>query len=223
MIINYVGNIEILNKPSVGIIGSKKPTDFGYILAIHFAERFAEYGFNIISGLSQGCDTAGHIGALNKKGFTTAILTDGLNKINLYKNKELVQKIVEEDGLLISQYFIENKSQSNFIEKNITQTIIQNELSLGVFVPETSVNGETMKKIEIAEKAKKIIAVLKHPKSEGNKQLIRAKRGLPIGDPDHIQYHKEELLKKEKNPKYIFRIAFKKPTINAFGQYNIKF
>ena len=72
------------------------------------AGEFAKRGFNIVSGLAIGCDTCGHKGALKVKGKTTAILANGLDNDSIYppENKYLAEEIVQNGGLLISEYRI---------------------------------------------------------------------------------------------------------------------
>ena len=65
--------------PGIAIIGTREPTEAGTQAGIYFAEKFAEQGFNIVSGLAIGCDTTGHQGALNVKGTTTAFQANGLD------------------------------------------------------------------------------------------------------------------------------------------------
>ena len=68
LILFYRGNIKVLQMPGIAIIGTREPTEAGTQAGIYFAEKFAEQGFNIVSGLAIGCDTTGHQGALNEIG-----------------------------------------------------------------------------------------------------------------------------------------------------------
>jgi DNA processing protein len=63
----------------------------------------------IASGLAFGCDSIAHKQAL-KGGKTIAILPSTLNNILPAKNKSLAFEIVEEGGLLITEYYEEFKS-----------------------------------------------------------------------------------------------------------------
>ena len=114
LILFYRGNIKVLQMPGIAIIGTREPTEAGTQAGIYFAEKFAEQGFNIVSGLAIGCDTTGHQGALNVKGATTAFLANGLDWESIYpkENLELAKNIVESGGLLLSEYPVGQRGNS---------------------------------------------------------------------------------------------------------------
>jgi DNA processing protein len=70
---------------------------------------YAHFWITIVSGLAFGCDSIAHKQALNG-GKTVAILPSALDKIMPAKNKGLAFEIVEQGGLLVSEYFDEHKS-----------------------------------------------------------------------------------------------------------------
>lgn len=74
-IVLYIkGNINILNKKSIAIIGSRECTDYGRILAKEIASELASKDIYVISGLAKGIDTYSHLGAINKNAKTIAVL-----------------------------------------------------------------------------------------------------------------------------------------------------
>ena len=54
------GNIELLNKQSIAIVGTRNPTEYGKKLALKFAKELSEKNICVISGLAQGIDTYAH-------------------------------------------------------------------------------------------------------------------------------------------------------------------
>lgn len=104
----YRGDISITNLPGFSVIGTREATPEGIVGGTYLAVEFAKRGFNIVSGLAIGCDTCGHKGALKVKGKTTAILANGLDNDSIYppENKYLAEEIVQNGGLLISEYRI---------------------------------------------------------------------------------------------------------------------
>lgn len=68
------GSINILNKKSIAIIGSRECTDYGRIIAKKIASELASKDIYIISGLAKGIDTYSHLGAINKQAKTIAVL-----------------------------------------------------------------------------------------------------------------------------------------------------
>lgn len=192
VILNYKGNIDLFNKRcSAAVIGTREPTKHGYSLGVKIAEIFTESDCIVVSGLAKGCDTAGHVGCLNKGGTTAAILAHGLlHDVYPKENRALADKILESDGLLISEYFMfAPPRQNSFIERDR----IQAGISDFVFVVETGVKGGTMHTVNYALKCKKKLYAYNHPKAylneekvQGNQLLIKEKKALPIGNPEDL-------------------------------------
>lgn len=68
------GNVNILNKKSIAIVGSRECTDYGRIIAKKLANELSSKGVYIISGLAKGIDTYAHLGAIKEDAKTIAIL-----------------------------------------------------------------------------------------------------------------------------------------------------
>lgn len=68
------GNINILNKKSIAIVGSRECTDYGRIIAKKLAYELSSKDIYIISGLAKGIDSYSHIGAIKEKAKTIAVL-----------------------------------------------------------------------------------------------------------------------------------------------------
>ena len=65
IIIFYKGYLSITQKPDIAIIGISEPTLDGTKAGTFLGKLFTNKGYNIVSGLAAGCDTAGHKGALS--------------------------------------------------------------------------------------------------------------------------------------------------------------
>jgi DNA processing protein len=186
------GNLELLNhSKNVGIIGTREPSEKAYQLGINTAKRFAEKGFNIVSGLAKGCDSAGHIGALEVNGATTAFLAHGLHMIYPKENKILADRILEKNGLLISEYPTGTAPFSNyFVERDRLQAYLSDLL----IVVQTDIKGGTMHAVNHILKSNKQLVVLypdmddfkNHPKSRGNTFLVTEKNATPITTKEDI-------------------------------------
>ena len=95
------GNTALLKGPKVAIVGSRKCTEYGKMVAFRLAEKLSSNGITIVSGLATGIDEFAHKGAL-AGGNTIAVLAGGLNICYPKKNKKLFERI-SETGLLISE------------------------------------------------------------------------------------------------------------------------
>lgn len=113
------GNIELLETPSIAIIGSRENTKYGEKMAKKFAKELSLNGFTIISGMAKGIDTFAHIGCIEENGNTIAVLPSGLKNIYPEENKEIYEKIIENNGLIITEYEENIKESSKrFLERN---------------------------------------------------------------------------------------------------------
>ena len=99
-----VGNIELLNNKSIAIVGSRLSTVYGERYAVKFAKEISKAGITIVSGLAKGIDTIAHENSKQEKGKTIAVIGCGFNHIHPKENEELFNKIIENDGCVISQY-----------------------------------------------------------------------------------------------------------------------
>lgn len=77
---------------------------YGEAQAFRFGKELSERGICIVSGLAYGIDKAAHEGALLGTGGTIAVLAQGLPDIQPAAHRDLARRIVDKDGLLISEY-----------------------------------------------------------------------------------------------------------------------
>ncbi len=94
------GNLDLLNRPLVSIVGTRDCTRYGLTVAKDLASHCVEAGFVVISGLAEGIDTAAHQGA---NGSTISVLGNGIEVYYPIINKDL-QDEIGRNGLLISEY-----------------------------------------------------------------------------------------------------------------------
>ena len=127
------GNFELLNKEIIAIVGSRNCSEYGWKQAKKFSTALSQNGICIISGLAIGIDSISHISAMNNVGRTIAVLGAGFNNIYPKENKELFNKILENNGCVISEYPPEEKvNTKNFQRRNE----IISALAFGVLVIE---------------------------------------------------------------------------------------
>lgn len=87
----------------VGIVGSRRCTSYGRMVARNISKLICEYNIGIISGMARGIDTYAHMGALDEGGYTCAVLGCGLDIVYPPENAKLMDEI-ERCGAVISEY-----------------------------------------------------------------------------------------------------------------------
>jgi len=88
------------------IVGTRRYSSYGKQVAMEIAGNLSESGLTIVSGLAPGIDTFAHTAVVEQGGRTIAVLGTGLDEKSIYpkENIKLARKIVELEGLLISEY-----------------------------------------------------------------------------------------------------------------------
>jgi len=97
------GDLTLLSKPQIAMVGSRHPTSAGCDNAHQFAKAFAQNGWIITSGLALGIDAASHEGALDGQGKTIAVMGTGPDQIYPKRHKALAKKITE-NGCLVTEF-----------------------------------------------------------------------------------------------------------------------
>ena len=97
------GRPELLQSPSLAVVGSRNASAQGEANAAAFARTFSDAGLTIVSGLALGIDAAAHRGGLGGPGSTIAVLGTGIDVIYPRRNSELAREILE-NGALVSEF-----------------------------------------------------------------------------------------------------------------------
>ncbi len=167
------GRVELLQAPTLAIVGSRNATAQGILNAEKFADNLSHGGLTISSGLAAGIDTAAHRGALQGKGSTIAVVGTGLDIIYPAKNKALAYQIAEQ-GCMLSEYFLGTPSiAANFPRRNR----IISGLAQGVLVIEAAAqSGSLITARMAAEQGREVFAIpgsIHSPLAKGCHQLIK--------------------------------------------------
>jgi len=110
--------------PRVAIVGSRKASPRGILLAQEIAAFLAEKSVIVVSGLAEGIDTTAHEIAIRHGGSTVAVLGTPLDKSYPAKNGGL-QKTIMRDHWAISQFPVGYPTEpKNFVIRNRTIALI---------------------------------------------------------------------------------------------------
>ncbi|MEQ1474200.1 MAG: DNA-processing protein DprA, partial [Candidatus Acidiferrum sp.] len=97
------GDPDILNMPSLAIVGTRRPTIYGSQMAERLGRDLAARGLVIVSGLARGIDAIGHHGALASNGRAIGVLGTGIDVCYPKENKKLYEKVLER-GAILSEF-----------------------------------------------------------------------------------------------------------------------
>ncbi|KGQ29354.1 DNA-processing protein DprA [Gallibacterium anatis] len=135
------GALHTYPENTVGIIGTREPTPHGKIITERVAQFFIENNWSIVSGLAIGCDSIAHQAAVNNKSHTVAVLAHGLETIAPKQNKKLAEDILENGGMLVSQFpFKSDIRPINFVVRDKVQA----GLSQGIIMIQSDINGGSL-------------------------------------------------------------------------------
>ena len=123
--------------PRVAIVGSRKASSQGIVLAKEISSYLARKSVVVVSGLAEGIDTAAHEAAIRQGGSTVAVLGTPLDKFYPARNGGL-QKIIMRDHWAVSQFPVGYPTEpKNFVIRNRTMALIS-DASIIIEAGETS-------------------------------------------------------------------------------------
>lgn len=142
MVIYYKGDLSLANEDIIlGVVGTRRPTRYGRYVTKTFIKTLTDAGVISVSGLAYGIDSEVARTVVENNGKTIAVLGGGLNSIYPASNTNLAEEIVSKGGLIISEYWPQNKpSQYTFPERNR----IISGLSKGVLVIEAGIGSGSL-------------------------------------------------------------------------------
>jgi len=175
------GNPNILNQPSVAIVGSRKFSPYGQQAASRLAFDLAQAGVQIVSGLALGIDGLAHKGSIEactideSAGKTIAVLGGGIDDATIAPRTHLnlARSIIAAGGSLISTYPPgTSPNKGTFPARNA----IMASLSKATLVIEAAKDSGTLITAQYAhERNKHVFAVpgsIFAPESVGTHELI---------------------------------------------------
>jgi len=176
----YDGNLELLERVKVSIIGSRKTSKYSREQTHKLSSALTKAGVCVVSGGAMGVDAVAHLGAGASN--TIAVLPCGINIKYPSVNKNLLTEI-QNSGLLLSQFEEDAKARP-------WSFVVRNELvvALGevLIVAEAELDSGSMRSIEFALKMGKEIFVFPHRLGESNatNELLKEGKAKAIYDID---------------------------------------
>lgn len=174
----YIGDIDLLKKRKISIVGTRKPSPYTRLLTHEISSKLSNAGIVIVSGAAMGVDAIAHKAA--GEGNTIAVAGTGLDIRYPAVNKKLIEKI-EEKGLMLSLFKSNTPSQKyNFPIRNELVTALGEVL----IVTQADPQSGTIRSVEHAVRMGKKIYALPHRinESKGTVKLLEKGIAEPLYD-----------------------------------------
>ncbi|HFQ62459.1 MAG TPA: DNA-processing protein DprA [Epsilonproteobacteria bacterium] len=213
----YKGNLTLLNRPKVAIVGSRRLSNYTREFTYKLSKALAQRGVCVVSGAAMGVDAVAHEGAGAQN--TIAVVANGLNIRYPVINSTLIESI-ENEGLVLSQF-------NDGFRATGWSFVVRNELvvALGdiLIVTEAELDSGSMRSVEFALRMGKEIYVLSHrlDESAGTNKLLQEGKAKCITDIDAFAARFGEAVNLEIEKDDFFYFCQSSPTfdetINKFG------
>jgi len=179
---------QIFSQNAVAVVGTRQATVYGQKTTAMIVKSLISHQYVIVSGLARGIDKVAHETAIQNHGLTIGVLGSGLDIIYPPEHKELMEKIIERDGAVISEFPLGTKPlRGNFPARNR----IISGLSLGVVVAEAAQrSGSMISASWAAEQGREVFAIpgpITSPMSKGTAELIKKGAKLVTGIEDILE------------------------------------
>ena len=173
LVLYCIGDVALLARPQLAMVGARNPTTVGRETATRFAEHFSRHGLTVTSGLALGIDGASHRGALRAPGSTIAVLGHGPDQVYPAEHAALAREIAA-TGLLVSELPPGTPPRPQHFPR---RNRIISGLSLGTLVVEAALHSGSLITARLAaEQGREVFAIpgsIHSPLSRGCHRLIR--------------------------------------------------
>ena len=189
------GNTSLLSRPAIGICGSRDASQSALKCAYEFGREAAKHGLVVVSGLARGVDRQAHIGALDGRGATIAVLPEGINHLRLVTS--LRPRVDAQTNFLAVSMFEPDAPWAVWRAMERNKLIVG--LSVGLFVIEARERGGTIHAAHEAARQGKLLWAVDYSKvvagREGNQKLVAAS-AIPLRHTGDLKRALEEALAK---------------------------
>jgi DNA processing protein len=175
-ILYYKGAMNEPEELCIAVVGTRKITNYGRVVAPQLVEPLVDAGATIVSGMAFGVDSAVHDIAIKKNRRTIAVLGGGLDEKSLYPKHHalLAQQILDTGGALLSEYPI---GTPNFKQNFVARNRIISGLSVATLVVECDLQSGTLITASHAlDQNRTLFAVpgpIYSPQSQGPNNLLK--------------------------------------------------
>ena len=179
------GDLSLLDRPSVAIIGSRDHSHYGGQVAARLGEVVARSGAVVVSGMARGLDAVAQNAALMAGGATIGVLGTGADVIYPARNRDLFDRVLH-CGLLLSEHPPGSRPGAGAFPR---RNRIISGLARALVVVEAAESSGTLITVTSAlEQGREVFAVpgpISSDTSRGTNRLIRD-GATPLLSPDEL-------------------------------------
>ena len=171
--LHYRGDLSLLAKPSVAMVGSRRASPYAVNAAHHLGRQVASTGLVVVSGLARGVDAASHSAALDAGGKTIAVLGTGIDVVYPRSHARLFKRI-ETEGAIVTEFPPGTPPKPEHFP--IRNRVISGLAHGTVIIEATSRSGSLITARMAAEQGREVFAVpgsIFSAGSEGTHRLIQ--------------------------------------------------
>lgn len=182
------GNVDFENPKTVGIVGTRKATEYGRHCVDELVKGLTPHHACIISGLAYGIDIHAHKQAVKCDLPTIGVMGSGIDVLYPASHKETVKKMFANGGIMTEHPFGTNPDAYNFPARNR----IVAGLCDAVVIVEAAAKGGALITAELANSYNKdVFAIpgnLGQSSSEGCNNLIKSNKAFLLTSVRDLEY-----------------------------------
>ncbi len=181
------GDLSLLDKPKVAIVGSRKPSPIGVRVTTQISSSLSALGIAIVSGLAYGIDAIAHEASLSINGPSIAVIGCGIDVVYPARHRAIYQKM-HNNGLILSEYPLGfAPSKYTFPDRNR----LVSGLSSGVVIVEAAERSGTLITARLAIEQNRELMVVPGPavsnQYSGSHRLIKDGAALVCNGDDVLE------------------------------------
>ncbi|MEM5521948.1 DNA-processing protein DprA [Sulfitobacter sp. AS59] len=200
-----LGNIDLLNRPTVSMVGARNASSLGTRMAKALAKGLGEAGYIVVSGLARGIDAAAHLAALPTG--TIAVQAGGIDVMYPAENTQLAHDIAKSGVRVSEQPMGLQPMARHFPSRN---RIIAGLSRATIVVEAAAKSGSLITTRDALDQGRDVLAVPGHPfdaRAAGCNMLIRDGAGLVRNTADVIEALGKECLPASPSPQPELNLA----------------
>jgi DNA processing protein len=195
------GNIDFENPKTVGIVGTRKATEYGRHCVDELVQGLVPHHASIISGLAYGIDIHAHKQALKVKLPTIGVMGSGIDVIYPASHRETARRMFADGGLVTEHPFGTSPDAHNFPARNR----IVAGLCDAIVIVEAAAKGGALITADIANSYNRDVFAfpgnIGQTTSEGCNNLIKSNKAFLLTSVKDLEYLMNWDLKTDPKPK----------------------